>query len=106
MHSPCFPLKSLVQQFPLRGQTFTPEWADSGLNVAIYTQLPGGCGHLQGERKHRMMSLIWWKTSGNNSLSVPVVFTAGHGWRLSFSCHSRGPLFVPLQTLIIFPGRC
>lgn len=33
--SPRFPLKSLVQQFPPMGQTFAPEWADSGLNVAI-----------------------------------------------------------------------
>lgn len=34
-HSPGFSLKSLVQQFPPTGQTFAPEWADSGLNVAI-----------------------------------------------------------------------
>lgn len=33
--SPHFPLKSFVQQFPLTGQTFAPEWADSGLNVTI-----------------------------------------------------------------------
>lgn len=32
---PRFSLKSLVQQLPLMGQTFAPEWADSGLNVAI-----------------------------------------------------------------------
>lgn len=33
--NPLFPVKSLVQQFPPKGQNFALEWADSSLNVAI-----------------------------------------------------------------------